>query len=80
MVSMGGIVGHEMRNLREFTYPWEPGGLMILHSDGLGTRWDLAKYPGLAHRPCALIAGVLWRDMVRGRDDSAVVVARETVQ
>jgi len=80
MVSMGGIVGHEMRNLREFTYPWEPGSLMILHSDGLGTRWDLSKYPGLAHKPCALIAAVLWRDMVRGRDDSAVVVARETVQ
>ena len=36
---------------------------MILHSDGLGTRWDLSKYPGLAHKPCALIAecyGATW--------------------
>jgi hypothetical protein len=78
MVSMSGIIGHQVRAFREFTYDWEPGSLMVLHSDGLGTRWDLATYPGLTHKNCGLIAGVLWRDMVRGRDDSTVVVVRQT--
>ena len=66
-----------MRSFREFTYEWEPGALLILHSDGVGTRWDLAAYPGLARKHCSLIAGVLWRDMARGRDDATVFVARE---
>ncbi len=77
MVSMSGIIGHEVRTFREFTYPWESGSLMVLYSDGLGTRWDFNAYPGLKHKPCSLIAGVLWRDHVRGRDDSTVIVARQ---
>jgi len=77
MVSMSGIIGHHVRSFREFTYEWEPGALLILHSDGVGTRWDLAAYPGLARKHCSLIAGVLWRDMARGRDDATVFVARE---
>jgi hypothetical protein len=78
MVSMSGIIGHQVRTFREFTYPLETGTLMVLYSDGLGTRWDLSAYPGLKNKPCSLIAGVLWRDHVRGRDDSTVVVARKT--
>ena len=41
MVSMSGIIGHEVRTFREFDYPWEASSLMVLHSDGVGTRWDL---------------------------------------
>lgn len=77
MVSMNGIIGHEIRTMREFTYPWDAGSLMILYSDGLGTKWDLDAYPGLRRKPCSLIAGVLWRDYARSRDDSTVIVARK---
>ncbi len=80
MVSMSGIIGHEVRTFREFDYPWEANSLMVLHSDGVGTRWDLGHYPGLRHKPCALIAGVLWRDSVRERDDSTVIVARQAAE
>jgi hypothetical protein len=48
----------------------------VLHSDGVGSRWDLAEYPGLSTRHPALIAGVLHRDFSRGRDDATVVVVR----
>jgi hypothetical protein len=50
--------------------------LLILHSDGLATRWDLSKYPGLTHRHPTLIAAALYRDFARGRDDVTVFVAR----
>jgi hypothetical protein len=48
-----------------------------MHSDGLATQWDLDQYPGLAARRPSLIAGVLYRDFARGRDDVTVVVAKK---
>lgn len=75
-VSLYGIVGHDVREFREFSYPWSRESSLIMHSDGLTTRWDLDRYPGLlAHDP-ALIAGMLWKDHRRHNDDSTVVVAR----
>ncbi len=50
---------------------------MILHSDGLVTRWDLGIYPGLTRSEPGILAGILYRDHRRGRDDVTVVVARE---
>ena len=47
-----------------------------MHSDGLTTHWTLERLPGLAARHPSLIAGVLYRDFKRGRDDVTVVVAR----
>jgi anti-sigma regulatory factor (Ser/Thr protein kinase) len=76
-VSMNGILGHEVRSFREFTYPWSPESLLLMHSDGVAARWDLASYPGLAMRTPSLIAGILYRDFARGRDDATMVVARQ---
>lgn len=76
MVSHNGTVGVESRKIQEFSYPWPKQGLLILHSDGVATHWTLDNYPGLAIKDTALIAGVLYRDHQRLRDDSLVVVAR----
>lgn len=77
LVSHNGIVGHEMRKLQEFTAPWNSGALLILHSDGLTTHWNLADYAGLTLHDPSLIAGVLYRDFTRGRDDVTVLVVRQ---
>jgi anti-sigma regulatory factor (Ser/Thr protein kinase) len=76
LVSHNGIVGHTMRKVQEFAFPWPRGALLVLHSDGLITHWDFDAYPGLASRHPALIAAVLYRDYDRGRDDVSVVVIR----
>jgi anti-sigma regulatory factor (Ser/Thr protein kinase) len=76
LASYNGTVGHTMRKVQELAFPWPEGALLILHSDGLGTQWDLAAYPGLGNRHPALIAAVLYRDYDRGRDDVCVVVIR----
>jgi hypothetical protein len=52
-----------------------PSGLVIMHSDGLSSSWNLEAYPGLSRRHPALIAATLYRDASRGRDDVCVVVA-----
>jgi len=77
MVSHSGIVGHEVRKVQEFVYPWSQDMLLVMHSDGLATHWNLDQYPGLAGRHPSLIAGVLYRDFTRGRDDVTVVVAKK---
>ena len=77
LVSYNGIVGHEYRKLSEFSHPWKPGSVLLLHSDGIGTQWDLTRYPGILARDPSLIAGVLYRDYTRGRDDATIVVIKE---
>ena len=77
LISHNGIVGHHMHRIQEFKVNWPQSGVLIMHSDGLQQRWDLAKYPGLAMRKASLIAGVLFRDFRRDKDDASVVVVKE---
>ena len=76
LVSYNGTAGHQARKIVEFTYPWSANALLIMHSDGLMTRWNLQAYHGLLQRHPSLIAGVLYRDFVRGRDDVTVLAAK----
>ena len=76
MVSHNGILGHQVRKMQEFSYPFPQGSLAIAHSDGVATSWDLAKYPGLASRHPSLVAAALYRDFSRGRDDLTVVALK----
>ena len=69
-----GIVGSQFRRAQVFDYAPVHGQLLILYSDGLQSRWNLADYPGLVHRHPALIAALLHRDYCRGRDDVTVFV------
>jgi anti-sigma regulatory factor (Ser/Thr protein kinase) len=77
MVSQHGVLGHAVRKLQDFSYAWPPGATIVLHSDGLGTRWTFDGYPGLVRRHPLLAAAVLYRDFRRGNDDATVVVVRE---
>jgi anti-sigma regulatory factor (Ser/Thr protein kinase) len=62
--------------LQESAVALDDPSLLVAHSDGVATRWSLADYPGLASRHPAVVAGVLWRDFRRGRDDATIVVLR----
>jgi anti-sigma regulatory factor (Ser/Thr protein kinase) len=77
LVSRHGIVGHGTIRPREEQVPWLPGGLLVLHSDGVGNRWSLDDYRGAATRSSAVLAALLWRDFGRANDDATAVVARE---
>jgi anti-sigma regulatory factor (Ser/Thr protein kinase) len=77
LVSHNGIAGHEARKIQEFMLPWERPALLVLHSDGLTSKWRLDRYPGLTVRHPALVAGVLFRDHRRQTDDCTVIVVKE---
>lgn len=76
MVSHNGTLGHTMSRVQEFKVEWPKGAMLIMHSDGLQSRWDLSKYPGLIARSPALIAGLLYRDYRRLRDDCSIAVIK----
>jgi hypothetical protein len=80
LISHNGTAGHQFRKASEYTYRWTPDSLLLMHSDGLNTHWSLDAYPGLLLRHPSVIAGVLYRDHARGRDDATVVVATEDQQ
>ena len=77
LVSHNGTVGHAVRRIDEFSYAWPKDAVLVEHTDGLSTHWDLERYPGLMSRSPGLIAAVLYRDFTRGRDDVGVLVATE---
>ena len=76
MASYNGTVGHVAPRIREFTYSFTNRPLVILHSDGLSARWEIDSYPGLAASHPSLVAGRVFRDQRRGRDDATVVAMR----
>lgn len=78
LVSHNGTLGAGValpRTTQEYVVPFTKNTLLVLYSDGLTSKVSLAGYPGYASRPPALLAGLLYRDFTRGRDDASVMVA-----
>jgi anti-sigma regulatory factor (Ser/Thr protein kinase) len=76
MVSVNGTLGTQLPRSRQFDYDYRADAVVVLHSDGLSGRWQLADHPGLHLRHASVIAGVLFRDCARKHDDATVLVAR----
>jgi anti-sigma regulatory factor (Ser/Thr protein kinase) len=76
MVSLPGIAGHQRRQIRQFEYPIDRDGIVLMHSDGVVDRWNLADYPGLQSHSPTVIAATVLRDAGVRRDDAGVLVAR----
>jgi len=74
--SHNGTLGQHAGRIQEFAYPWRDGDMLIMHSDGLASRWDLDRYPGIWSKHPSIIAAMLHRDFSRGRDDVTVFVAK----
>ncbi|GGR24656.1 hypothetical protein GCM10010497_28630 [Streptomyces cinereoruber] len=76
LLSLPGIVGHQLPALRLFRTPLDRDAVLVLHSDGLSDRWSPADFPGLfTRRPAVVAAQLLGQAGVR-RDDAGVVVVR----
>lgn len=73
LASHPGIVGAQSRRAQPFDFPQVGGRLLVMHSDGLQSRWSLRDYPGLVQRHPAVVTSLLYRDFNRGRDDVAVL-------
>jgi anti-sigma regulatory factor (Ser/Thr protein kinase) len=76
LASHNGTVGHHMPRVQEFTYPWNVDSILVMHSDGLASRWDLDRYPGIWSKHPSVISAMLHRDFCRRRDDVTVLAAK----
>ena len=76
LVTQNGTLGAIMpRSIQQYVYQVEPGTTLIMFSDGLTSKVGPATYPGILNRPPGLLAGLLYRDFSRKRDDATVLVA-----
>ncbi len=71
-----GTVGAQIRRPELASAAVPEHALLLLHSDGLETRWKPELIRPLLQRDPTLVAAALWRAHTRHRDDVAVIVLR----
>jgi hypothetical protein len=76
LMSQHGTAGMQIPHLKDMPYEWPAHSILVMHSDGLTTRWSLDATPEILSRHPALIAGWLVRSHCRGPDDCTVVVLK----
>lgn len=75
LASIPGIVGTKIKKIQAVQMPLNRNCRIVMHSDGLSSKWDLREYPGLRAKELPLIAATLLRDAGIRHDDASVVVA-----
>ncbi|MEJ8858147.1 ATP-binding SpoIIE family protein phosphatase [Variovorax robiniae] len=76
LLSQHGTLGVQIRKLSDASYPWPDHAMVVLHSDGITSRWNIDGARGVLQQDPVLIAGWLLRNNLRGRDDATVVVIK----
>lgn len=76
MVSVPGVAGHQARTIRAFDYELPEGSTVVLHSDGLTSRWSPEGREQLFAGSPLLVAAALLRDAGVRKDDAGVLVGR----
>jgi len=71
-----GTAGLAVRTPVQTSTPVPAGSVVVLHTDGLLSSWDLRGSSRAVGTSPAVLAGVLLRDFERGTDDTGVLVIR----
>ena len=78
LLSQHGTAGVQIRRPEQATVPWPAHAVLVVHSDGIESRWPAQLlFPVLRSDP-VLAAALLFREHQRGRDDATVVVLRRS--
>ncbi|WP_205512043.1 ATP-binding SpoIIE family protein phosphatase [Longitalea arenae] len=76
-MSYNGIIGLNVpRSLHTQTFMHEKGQYIIMSSDGLRSRWDPLKYPGILRYDLSMLALSLLKDFSRNTDDASVAICK----
>ncbi|WP_353615067.1 ATP-binding SpoIIE family protein phosphatase [Paracidovorax konjaci] len=71
-----GTVGLHIRRAKEIATAAPAYAMLVMHTDGIETRWHAGAVHPLLGRDPTLVAAVLLRDHHRARDDATVVVVQ----
>lgn len=76
-LAYNGIVGHTIPNtMNDQTMSLDEYQTFILCSDGIRSRWDVTKYPGIQKHDLTLQAAAIYKDFSRRTDDTSIVIAK----
>jgi hypothetical protein len=76
LVSVDGIIGQRHRSIRVIPLRLAIGEQLVLHTDGISSRFSTFEYPQLASEDVTVCARELIRRFGRSHDDAACIVAR----
>jgi len=72
-----GIVGHNIpTTMNDQHYSSNEYNQLVLCSDGIKTRWEVSKYPGILKHDGAILAACIYKDHARLTDDMSVIVIK----
>ncbi|HEY1195755.1 MULTISPECIES: SpoIIE family protein phosphatase [Flavobacterium] len=72
-----GIIGHNIpRTLNNTVVPYKKHQIIIMHSDGLRTRWSLNDLNSIFKQSPGIIAAAIYKENVRGTDDATILVGK----
>lgn len=75
--SYNGILGHNIpRTLNNTIVPYHKHQIIVMHSDGLRTRWNLNDLTSVIKQNPGIIATSLFKDNIRGTDDATILVGK----
>jgi anti-sigma regulatory factor (Ser/Thr protein kinase) len=73
-MAYNGIIGLNLpRTLNAQDIEHEKGQCLIMCSDGLKSRWETIKYPGVIRYDLSVLSAALWKDFARHTDDMSVL-------
>jgi len=76
-LAYNGIIGHNIPNtMNDQTLRFEDYNQLVLCSDGIRSRWELNRLPGLARTDLSIQAAAIYKDFARRSDDMSVLIAK----
>lgn len=72
-----GIVGHNIpTTMNDQHYSSTEYNQLVLCSDGIRTRWEVSKYPGILKHDLSILCAAIYKDHARRTDDMSVIVIK----
>lgn len=71
-----GVIGLSVPNPVFTKHAWNPSLILIIHSDGLRSKWSWLDFPQLTYKPPDYTAQQLIKNLALDNDDATVVVVK----
>ena len=72
-----GIVGHNIpRTLNSTIVPYQKHQMVVMHSDGLRTRWNLSELLSILKHDPGIVGASIYKSTLRGNDDATILVGK----
>lgn len=79
-MSYNGIIGLNIPNsMKDTVIEAEKNQQLIMCSDGIRSRWDLARFPSVLKFDHMLLAAALYKDFSRRNDDASILIGKVTL-